>query len=118
MTKCEYGEYCLCGTCRYRTIESEKRNCCCQCVDCLRENRQVHDISACRKYERMKELMADSSKQTVQDCIFEINRIKDVIDTLQKHNDGRIGKIVPQDIDEMIHLYYNYIDVLSAKEVK
>ncbi len=62
--------------------------------------------------------MSDDAKMTVQDCIFEINRVKDAIDTLKKHNDGRIGKIVPQDIDEMIRLYYNYIDVLSAKEVK
>ena len=62
--------------------------------------------------------MSDDAKMTVQDCIFEINRVKDAIDTLKKHNDGRIGKIVPQDIDDMIELYYHYIDVLGAKEVK
>ena len=56
MTECEYGEYCLCGTCRYQTIEEEKHNCC-ECVDCRRENRQVHDVWACSKYERRKELM-------------------------------------------------------------
>ena len=117
MTECKYGKHCLCGECVYQTYNPKEDNCC-ECVDCLRDNQHFHEVLVCTKYERMKEPMTNASKQTVQDCIFEINRVKDMIDTLKKHNDGRIGKIVPQDIDEMIRLYYNYIDVLSAKETK
>ena len=51
MNECKYGKYCMCQTCEYQ-INNTGKECCNTCADCHREDKQVHDIWSCTKYER------------------------------------------------------------------
>lgn len=41
----------MCATCEYQLNNSDRRSCS-ECDDCYRENKQVHDVWSCTKYER------------------------------------------------------------------
>lgn len=51
MGECKYGEHCMCATCEFQLNNSGRRSCS-ECDDCYRENKQVHDVWSCTKYER------------------------------------------------------------------
>ena len=53
--KCKYNKYCMCQTCKYQ-MDKDSYNLCSGCEDCIHNDRQMHDIWACTKYERKEHL--------------------------------------------------------------
>ena len=55
---------------------------------------------------------------TVHDCIKEIRKANDAIDTLQKYKSGEMKGIANQHIAEIELVIKKYIDMISTKEIK
>ena len=54
---------------------------------------------------------------TVRDCMVEIRKIEDAIDTLNKYERGVMPCIAKQHIDAMREVLENYMDAISEKEI-
>ena len=67
MDECKYGKYCLCATCEHRLNKSSKLRCY-DCEDCMREQKQVHDVWSCSRYERSIYLRKYLGKPTFEQC--------------------------------------------------
>ena len=56
-------------------------------------------------------------KMTVRDCMREIRRVEDAIDTLNKYSDGKIQNIGKQHIDEIREMLEHYMDVIAKMNI-
>lgn len=54
---------------------------------------------------------------TVRDCMVEIRKIEDAIDTLNKYERGVMPCIAKQHIDAMREVLEHYMDAISEKEI-
>lgn len=53
--------HCMCKTCEYQ-LNNTGKECCSGCDDCMREQKQVHDVWSCTKYER-KDYLRSARKE-------------------------------------------------------
>ena len=52
----------------------------------------------------------------VKDCIREIRKAEDAVDTLEKYKNGKMLRIADQHINEIEEVIRKYIDMLTEKE--
>ena len=54
---------------------------------------------------------------TVRDCMREIRKAKDAIDTLNKYEEGVMPNIAKQHIDEIKEVLEHYMDVIAKMKI-
>ena len=54
---------------------------------------------------------------TVSDAMREIRKIEDAIDTLDRYNNGKIGSIAKQHIDEIRQMLEHYMDMIAELKI-
>ena len=54
---------------------------------------------------------------TVRDCIEEIRRVEDAIDTLNRYDNGQMQNIAKQHINEIREVLEHYMDVIAKMKI-